>query len=243
MRPILFHIFGEPIFSYPLMMGFGWGVGLNYSMMVWERDGLNKTDLWKIFLGTFLFGWLGAKLFFLIFSAPEMALDYSTEVNFWLGGGFVFYGGFILAATFAFIYTKISTNLDFLSLASLTPGLAIGHALGRVGCLLAGCCYGDHCDLPIAISFRGEDRHPVQLYESLSLVILFFVLRALLKNKSKKEALIAYLGGYALIRFFLEFFRGDAIRGAYMNLSTSQWVSIVLFVFAVVIYLQKPKTR
>lgn len=243
MKPILFHLFGDPIFSYPLMMGFGWGVGLNYSMLMWERDDLKRSDLWKIFLGTFLFGWLGAKLFFLIFSAPDKALDYSTEVNFWLGGGFVFYGGFLFAAAFAYLFTRFSSNLNPLLLANLTPGLAIGHALGRVGCLLAGCCYGDHCDLPIAISFKGVNRHPVQLYESISLVILFFLLRSLLKAKKKREALITYLGGYGLIRFTLEFLRGDAIRGSYMHLSTSQWVSIILVITAAIFYLRSSKTR
>ncbi len=244
MRPILFHLFGEPVFSYPLLMGFGWGVGFNYSLGLWLKDGLQKSDLWKIFIGSFLFGWIGAKVFFLLFSAPDRALDYSVEVNFWLGGGFVFYGGLVFAALFALTYAFLVKSTKVSDLANILPGLSLGHALGRIGCLLAGCCYGNHCDLPIGIVFRGVKRHPVQLYEALALVILFFVLRELLKKRKKAQTLIAYLFGYSAIRFFLEFFRGDEIRGAYLNLSTSQWVSIVLILITLsVTVLTKTRRR
>lgn len=239
MKPILLNILGEPIFSYPLLMGFGWGVGFNYSLSWWERNGLKKIDLWKIFLGSFLFGWIGAKLFFLVFSAPDKALDYSMEVNFWLGGGFVFYGGLIFSAAFASAYSKFSKNFSFRDLANLAPGLALGHAIGRIGCLLAGCCYGSHCDLPIGIVFKGVPRHPVQLYEAIGLALLFIVLREFLKKGKNEWVLIQYFVGYSAIRFVLEFFRGDAIRGEFFTLSTSQWISLSLITMTLVVLLGK----
>jgi phosphatidylglycerol:prolipoprotein diacylglycerol transferase len=225
-------------------MGFGWGVGFNYSLGLWLKDGLKKSDLWKIFFGSFFFGWLGAKIFFLLFSAPDKALNYSMEVNFWLGGGFVFYGGLIFAAIFALTFASIAKTLNISDLANILPGLSLGHALGRIGCLLAGCCYGNHCDLPIAIAFRGVKRHPVQLYEAIALVCLFFLLRWILKKGKKAQTLLAYLIGYSVIRFVLEFFRGDEIRGSYLNLSTSQWISVgVISTTLLVIFIKRFKSR
>lgn len=230
MKPILFHIFGEPIFSYPLLMGLGWGVGFNLTQYYWDKFNLKKSDLWMLFLGTFLFGWIGAKVFFLIFSAPDRALDYSREVNFWLGGGFVFYGGFIFSALFALIYTFYKNSIAPVDLAVITPGLALGHAIGRLGCFLAGCCFGSHCDLPIGISFKGEVRHAVQLYEFACLLGLFYLTKRFLNKKRFDLALVTYLVGYGAVRFVLEFFRGDDIRGLFYGLSTSQWTSLLIIV-------------
>lgn len=243
MKPILFHLFGEPVFSYPLLMGFGWGVGFNYSALLWKRQGLANKKLWQLFIGSFIFGWIGAKVFFLIFSAPDMALNYGREVNFWLGGGFVFYGGLVFAALFSLLFIRLNMNSKYELLGLITPGLAIGHAIGRVGCFLAGCCYGDHCDLPIGVLVKGISRHPVQLYEVAGLVLIFLILRKLVLKKELKESLLLYPIGYSLLRFALEFFRGDAIRGLYAGLSTSQWVSILIVLVSSIIFLKNSSSR
>lgn len=211
-------------------MGLGWGIGFNLTQSYWQKCNLKKSDLWLLFIGTFFAGWIGAKVFFLAFSMPDRAIDYSKEVNFWLGGGFVFYGGLIFSALFALVFSFFKKSLGVVDLAVITPGLTIGHAIGRLGCLLAGCCYGSHCDLPIAIRFKGELRHPVQLYEFFGLALLFILLRKWVKEEKLSSALNGYLLGYASLRFVLEFFRGDEIRGVFDGLSTSQWISIVLIV-------------
>jgi phosphatidylglycerol:prolipoprotein diacylglycerol transferase len=224
-------------------MGIGWGIGFNITQSYWEKFNLQKKDLWLLFLGTFVAGWIGAKVFFLIFSTPERALDYSKEVNFWLGGGFVFYGGLIFSALFALLFSFINKAMGVVDLALITPGLALGHAIGRVGCLLAGCCYGTHCDLPFAISFKGQPRHPVQLYEVFGLLVIFFLLRKFIKKEKLGSALNTYAIGYAALRFVLEYFRGDEIRGVFDGLSTSQWISLVLITFIVLSNLLVKKVR
>lgn len=242
LKPILFHLFHEPIYSYPLFMGLGWGIGYNVTLSMWIKRGLSEKILRYFFLISFILAWVGAKVFFLAFSMPDEALNYSKEVNFWLGGGFVFYGGLVFAGLFSMAFFYFNRRLKLEDLGLLTPGLALGHAIGRVGCLLAGCCFGEQCDLPIAVSYRGVNRHPVQIYEALGLVILFFLLKRFwIKNESPKTLGIIYLLFYGVLRFILEFFRGDLIRGLYYGLSTSQWVSILIFSFGLFIFVKDKK--
>ncbi len=236
MRPILFKIFGSPVYSYPLMMGMGWGVGYNVARSYWERDKLPVASLNRFFALNFLMAWIGAKVFFLIFSAPNRGLEYSKEINFWLGGGFVFYGGlvFCLVTSFGFLYFDKSITAK--SLGLLTPAVCLGHAVGRIGCFLAGCCYGNQCDLPFVAAITGHPRHPVQLYEAMGLFALYFLLRKVLeKGDGHIRASITYLYGYSCLRFCLEFLRGDGVRGHHFGLSTSQWVSIILVLISLII--------
>jgi phosphatidylglycerol:prolipoprotein diacylglycerol transferase len=242
-KPILFDLFGSPVYSYPLLMGLGWGVGYNVARSYWEKNNLSVKELNIFFVLNFFMGWIGAKVFFLIFSAPNNIAEYSREVNFWLGGGFVFYGGlvFSLIASLLFLFFRKSISLS--SLGLLTPAICIGHAIGRLGCFLAGCCYGDKCDLFFGVEFAGHSRHPVQLYETAGLLVLFFFLKKLLDQGNRKiESLIAYLCGYSTLRFTLEFFRGDGVRGHHHGLSTSQWVSIILVIFSLYLAFMKKKT-
>ena len=224
MRQILFTFFGEPIYSYPLLMGIGWGVGFNVAKNNWLAQGYLVKDLYKIFLGIFISAWVGAKVFFLIFSTPESMANYFVEKSFWLGGGFVFYGGLTFSILFLWLYGLRSTSFKFIDVSLFVPAIFIAHAIGRVGCYLAGCCYGDQCPLDFI------DRYPVQLYEAFLLLCLYLVSKYfLLRKEDKQSTILTYLLGYSTCRFLIEFLRDDSIRGIYWGLSTSQWVSIVLF--------------
>ncbi len=242
MKPILFHLLHEPIYSYPLLMGLGWGVGYNITASLWSQAKLPEKVLKAFFILTFVIAWIGAKAFFLIFSAPEKALDYSKEINFWMGGGFVFYGGLVFAGLFAVLFFKFQKGLALSHLGLVTPGVALGHAIGRIGCLLAGCCFGDQCDLPIAITVNGLSRHPVQIYESIGLVIIFFILNWLWKKRRDPLMMLSsYMLSYSTLRMINEFFRGDSIRGIHYGLSTSQWVSVVIFIMGTVVHFKAIK--
>lgn len=119
--------------------------------------------------------------------------------------------------------------------ASLTaPAIPLFHVFGRVGCFLGGCCYG----LPSAWGFvyryspvaeaNGVSRFPVQLVEAAWNLVLFLLL-ARLQRRGRDRLLPLYLALYAPARFLLEFLRGDAYRGIFLGLSTSQWISLFLF--------------
>lgn len=243
MKPILFYLGDSPVYSYPLLMGIGWGMAYNLASMYWHKYSLSQSSLRIYTLISFIMGWIGAKVFFLIFSTPDQVLYYAKEVNFWLGGGFVFYGGLVFVAIFSFLFFKLRKDLEIKNLGLLIPGVTLGHAIGRLGCFLAGCCYGSETDSVFSIHSNGHDRFPVQLIESAGLLFLFFVSKRILNRKdAQARAIVVYLYGYATLRFFNEFLRGDEIRGLYFGLATSQWVSIfIILITSVVIAVNKKK--
>lgn len=220
MLPSLGEIFGITLYTYPLVMGFAWGLAFQMGAAAFEKS--LSPFLWNVFFwGTFLFAWLGAKVLFLVTSRQEQFL---TNSNFWLGGGFVFYGGLIGALFFIVLFCRINKNFNWKYLAYLVPILLLAHGLGRIGCFLAGCCYGKESELLHA-------RHPVQLYESFSLIFFSYLLNRFLKKRDNEILVIGlYFFAYAVLRFILEFFRGDQIRGEIGFLSTSQWISLALLI-------------
>lgn len=160
-------------------------------------------------------------------------------------GGIVFYGGFIGGAVGILIYTKYAKDVkghrDHLLdiYAVLTP---LFHAFGRVGCFFGGCCYGVESKIGFTVhnntfnpSINDVNRFPIQLVESACNLIIFLILLYLFKKGVMESRLIyIYMLTYPVVRFTTEFFRGDVYRGFLFGLSTSQWISIVLFVFALI---------
>ncbi len=212
-------------------MGLAWGIGFYFTRYLLEKHGLNSDALPKLTAGVFLTAWIGAKLFFVAVSSAHPVYQYIYNNNFWLGGGFVFYGGLIFGLAFYFIYSLWLKKFPFHQSKYLVPGIAFGHAVGRIGCFFAGCCYGSECDLPWAVKMHGEWVHPVQLYESLGLFVIGFLALNWIKQKKDNLFIITrYLLIYSLLRFIVEYMRGDKIRGIYWSdLSTSQIISLALF--------------
>jgi len=203
-------------------MGMAWGVGYTLSKENWYSVKRETKDFHLLFSLCFAMAWLGAKLFFLFFSATDKMSDYAKEVNFWLGGGFVFYGGLIFGALSLVIGQFLIKDFKLKETALFVPPLYLSHGIGRVGCFLAGCCFGGQCSLP------HIEKHPVQLYEVFGLVLLYLYSNRKLKDRDFKSTLMSYLLGYSALRFILEFFRDDSIRGHFYGLSTSQWISLFL---------------
>lgn len=157
-------------------------------------------------------------------------------------GGMVFYGGLIGACLGAYICMK-RLKLDVRSYSdTIAPCIPLFHAFGRLGCFLTGCCYGIESDIgftyhhSIIQSVNGVCRFPIQLVESCENFILFLVLLCILcRCKNIKNGIIIWIYGltYPVVRFINEFFRGDiAERGYFGCLSTSQWLSILIFAFS-----------
>jgi len=237
--PILFQSHFLTIYAYPLFLGLAWGIAYNFAkkILVEDRTILTSQKFHIFFGGLFLSGWVGAKIAFLIFSVNDrgQALQLFSNDNFWLGGGFVFYGGLMAGALFLFIYNFFEKVLTLELFAQITFPLALAHALGRIGCFLAGCCYGSASNVPWSIHLHNDNRHPTQLYEAFLLLGLAFVLRQkLIQKKSPSLIIFLYLGAYSLLRFFLEFFRGDIVRGVYGQLSTSQIISIIILLATII---------
>lgn len=235
MKPLLLSLGGFNLFAYPLLMGLAWGIAFRVSDHFRFKLNIQVKSFNLLFWGALVCSWIGAKLMFLLVSGGELQTTYAQSTNFWLGGGFVFYGGLILGGAWLLILSKVFHHFKLSELYFILPSLTIGHAIGRIGCFLAGCCYGTQCDLPFSVHMHGQDRHPVQLYETFLLFLLSIILWKFANIKNKKAVWLSYLGGYGLIRIITESFRGDIIRGFYGPLSTSQWVSVAMILGAIVL--------
>lgn len=163
-----------------------------------------------------------------------------------LTSGAVFYGGlilFILTANWYLKRYKLDKNIfwDFAA-----PAVPLFHAFGRIGCFFNGCCHGI-VSYKFGIAFthsqasvNGLPYLPVQLIESALNFMLFFALIGFeRRHRGKGTTLYCYLMSYAVMRFVLEFFRGDTVRGIWGPFSTSQWIGLAIFAYCTVILVRK----
>lgn len=200
-------------------MGIAWGLSFNlFKNLI--KDEVNCLKFANIFfIGVFITSWIGAKVFFLITTQQTQTEHFITNSSFWLGGGFVFYGGLVFGIAYSVVFILL-TKQNLLRLNPVIPPLLFGHAIGRLGCFLAGCCFGKKwLSGPLEL-------YPVQLLESFGLMVLGFI--SLKIVKTGRSSIIFYIVTYSLLRFCLEFLRGDKIRGIwYVGFSTSQIVALV----------------
>ncbi|MDC0253918.1 prolipoprotein diacylglyceryl transferase [Bacteriovoracales bacterium] len=236
-------IFG-PVPVYFIFMGMSWGLGFELSKFFLKKKKLFQKGFFLLFIGIFLSSWIGSKLLFLLSSARGQAQDLFLDPQFWFGGGFVFFGGLLFSLLFVLLYCLVLKKFKLYALYCCLPAICFSHALGRVGCFFSGCCFGKVCSLPWKAFQNGLYRHPVQIYESFFLIILgvFFIKKVFQEQEKKlKERFFLNIGQYlllyALIRFFIEFFRGDKVRGIYFGISSSQIISglIILIILAVIL--------
>jgi phosphatidylglycerol:prolipoprotein diacylglycerol transferase len=239
MHPIFLKIFGLTITYYGLFVATGVITGLVIARKLayfFKMDGEKIFDLGILII---IFSMIGARIFYIFLNWTDF-LDNPMSYIF-SRAGFVFLGGVIGGTAFGIIYALIK-KLKIGTLADIfVSGLAIGHAIGRQGCLLNGCCYGkrlDQGDFFATYFFTtGDFRIPTQLYESLAEIVIFFILIQILKRrKFSGQVFISYVIFYGIWRFFLEFLRGDFVRYYFLHLTFSQVILIFLLPILFVIY-------
>jgi len=219
---------------------------------------LDKDTFWNIIFIAFVAALAGSKILYLVLSWSEMGTSFSDRLVYAVKNfryGFVFLGGAVTAILSLLYYMK-KKNLPVLKTADFfVVALPLGHAIGRIGCFLAGCCFGKPTQMPWGVSFthphtlvspqfQGIPLHPTQLYEVAANLILFFLLQHYYKKPHKNGGVLAaYIIGYSAIRFVIEFFRADFRGGFWLGLSPSQLISAtaVLAVAGVWIFLKKDK--
>ena len=172
----------------------------------------------------------GSRILFVIGILPSLEnISISVIGHYFLNGGIVFYGGMLGFVFGIIIVAKCRKESSYKMLNFLAPAIPLFHGFARIGCLLAGCCYGIPCDFGVRM-LQSPDviRFPVQLLESFCDFIIFIGI-LIYKKKGNSYAIEVYLISYAICRFVLEFFRGDNIRGLWMGgISTSQMISILI---------------
>jgi phosphatidylglycerol:prolipoprotein diacylglycerol transferase len=253
MHPILFKIGPFTIHTYGVLVALGFLIGTSFAIKHAKEYNITKDTIVDIAFYIILSALIGSRLFFILIKLDYYIKNPLSIFKIW-EGGLVFYGGVLLAIPVVILYAK-KHFLSILKIADIfSPSIAIGHAIGRLGCFSAGCCYGKPSStLPWAITFTdphsiapiGIPLHPTQLYESLGEFTNFIILLILRKKKSfDGQLFLIYLIFYSILRFTIEFFRGDPDRGLILTtFSIPQFISLLTFFSSIIIYIKLKKTR
>lgn len=233
------HLFGREIGTYGLCMLLGIALATVLGIRRGKSRGLQFEDV--LIVGAFSLGLAlisGSLLFVFVTYTPKQIWQYICMGDFkFLSSGIVFYGGLIGGILGAFIGIRVADCKFSAMESAVVPFIPLGHAVGRVGCIMAGCCHGFPYDGPLALYYPNsvlglsptQGYFPVQPLESVAnLVICLLLLKFDRRKHQKYDLLLIYLGLYATTRFFLEMLRGDMIRGIWNALSTSQIISLIL---------------
>ncbi len=239
MHPILFQYGRFTIYTYGVFVAAGFLAALWLAGREARRRGMDPRTFQDLGFLILVAALLGARLFYVLIEWPFF-LEHPLKVFEIWKGGLVFYGGFTCAALASLWFVKKRGLAAWPTADVVVPSLALGQALGRLGCFFAGCCYGMECHLPWAVTFTDRTGlarldtplHPTQLYSALSNFLIFAVLHFLLRPRQRfpGQLLGTYLVLYPASRFAIEFLRGDP-RGGIGPLSTSQLVGVPLFLF------------
>lgn len=184
----------------------------------------------KLFPASVIGGFLGSKLLFAITQIPQLISDFSFENLLFLipQSGFVFYGGLFGVISTIRIYTRKNRGLRERIYRMIAPAIPLFHGFGRIGCMMAGCCYGKKLRATVLLFGIFElHRIPVQLIEAIYEFLLCAVILVTERHK-EIDGLKIYLITYSIFRFVIEFLRGDAVRGIFFGVSTAQWISLFI---------------
>ena len=254
MHQVLFQICGKPIYTYGVMAM----LGLLAAVLTWWWMGRREREFGGDFPSTLavwlmLPGIVGARLAYVVANWSYFAQS-PSEIVRTDHGGLIFYGGFVAACLAAVVCARIR-KLPVAGLFDFAaPGLAIGHAFGRIGCLSFGCCYGGVA-LPIdswyarvfgvtypagtlpGDLYEGMPMHPVQVYEAAGLLLLWAFLLIFRRRMKPLKGLATgmYLVAYGMLRFGLEFLRGDVRQHAFWGMDVAQAVSVGLVLAGVLL--------
>ncbi len=243
MHPILIDIGPVTLYSYGFFIAAAILLGLGLSMKEARRKNLNHKLIPDLGFYLILGALAGSRLLYVLLNPLYFLENPLQIIQFWKGG-LVFVGGAIAAGLIAWLYLNKKNEPFRKWLDAFAPGIAAGQALGRIGCVMAGCCYGKQCSLPWSVTFKNPNSlaplntplHPTQLYHSLSGVIIFILLIAAKKKVRQPGQLFAlFLMLYALFRFVVEFFRGD-FRGHLGFLSVTQWIVCLVFILGLSLF-------
>ncbi|MDE6020386.1 MAG: prolipoprotein diacylglyceryl transferase [Ruminococcus sp.] len=235
--------------TYGICCVLGGGFALLLALFNCRYSKLNRYDLIEASALVILGAVLGAKLLYFIvdfdfimdiFKKDGFNMDTLMSV---MQGGFVFYGGFMGGLAAIMIYAKTQKKTPWLYIMTIAPGIPLAHAFGRVGCFMAGCCYGIPSE-EFGIAFthslgapNGIKLFPVQLLEAALLLILSVIMQFYMsKTKRHHCTVYIYIFLYPIIRIFTERFRyDDSERGIYLGLSTSTWISLCIIAVGIIL--------
>jgi len=239
--------------TYGVLAALGLIVGLVVTVRLGRRSGVDPDQMWNLGIIAVLAGIIGSKVLLIINDwdtygqHPREIFRLST-----LQAGGVFSGGLLLSILCCYLYAVRHRMPKLKTADSFAPGIAIGHAIGRLGCFAAGCCYGKPTDLPWGVTYTNPlthqlvgtplnvRLHPTQIYEFLAESCIFIVLITLFRRKSFDGQIAAlYMFLYGIARYFLEFVRADPERGSMFGgvMTVTQFISILLVIGGAIMWI------
>ncbi|MCC7124636.1 MAG: prolipoprotein diacylglyceryl transferase [Acidobacteria bacterium] len=255
MHPILFSLGPVTIYSYGVLLATAYLVGLGLAVRRARAAGLDGNRILDLGIWVIIAALVGAKALLFIVDFRHFTSSWSEFTTLLRSGG-VFYGG-LIGAVVVCIYQLRTHKLPVWPSGDLfAPGIALGYMIGRLGCLMAGCCYGKPTDVGWAITFTDPAAtlnvgtplnvplHPTQIYESMAGLVIFGLL-LVLERRGRHFAgrtFWSFVLMYAVSRFIIEFYRGDDRGFVFDMVSTSQAISIVLVPLSLLMlwYLGRP---
>ncbi len=259
MYPKLTELGPLTLHTYGFLLALAYLVSISLAASLVEKGGVPRHRAWDLGFVIVISAIIGSKLL-LVLADLDFYLSQPSRFlsrEFWQAGG-VYYGGLIGAVMGSAIYIRKNPDLLFWRSAdAASPAIALGQGIGRIGCFAAGCDYGKPANVPWAVTFSSEyahqyvgvplhvPLHPSQLYESLAtFVMLVFLLWFYARRRFSGQVFCVYLALYGVIRFALEFYRGDVGRGFVFGgmLSTSQFISLIAIPLAIIVYQIRGRT-
>ena len=250
MKNELFTIGPLTVYGYGFMIAVGVIAAWIVTDYRAKKQKLDRDHVFSLVIWCLVGGLLCAKLLFWITEWKAIVADPGYLLDT-LSDGFVVYGGIIGGILAGWLYCRVK-QVDFWKYFDLVmPSVALAQGFGRIGCLLAGCCYGRETDSLFSITFQNSDfapNHvsliPTQIYSSILDFLNFGILLYIAKRKKNDGQVAAcYLIFYSIGRFVLEFFRGDLIRGSVGVLSTSQFISLFILAAGILILVVRSKKK
>lgn len=257
MHPILIDFGFYQLPSYGVLVALGVVAGLLTLKRRGDRAGLDGAQLVDVALWLVIWALVGAKGLLVLVELPRYLHDPAELIGLVRAGG-VFLGGFLAAVVAGIILFRRYRLPALATMDVIVPSVALGQAIGRLGCLMAGCCWGSRCDLPWAITYTDPvaaanvgtplhvPLHPYPAYESLVDFVLYVVLELLYRRRPSAGRVFAtYLLAYGGSRFLLEWTRGDAARGFVLSgaLSTSQLIALAMIGLGTALHLVIARRR
>lgn len=254
MHPVLFQFHGLTIYTYGVLVATGVLLGLTYGRKIAPRVGVDPDSFWNMGIYTIIVALVLAKVWLVASEWDYYSAHLGQILSFqtFQSGG-AFYGGIIGAILTIVVYAHYQ-KMPLISVMDVSAAVVpLGHAIGRLGCFAAGCCYGKATTVPWGVTFDdptaqqiagtplGVHLHPTQLYESAAEFLNLFVLYAMVKRQSfKGQILGTYFLLYGLERGVIEFFRGDPGRTMLFHDSVSlmQVVSVFLVLTGAIIWVR-----
>lgn len=248
-HPVLFEVGGFPIHGYGAMGALAFVVGAGIALLRGVRQGMDRDRLADVIFWMAITSLLGARLVFLI-QNPGTVTSVASLFDL-RGGGLVFYGAFLVGIPVGFALMRRYGLPAFAVWDVFGTAFPLSHAISRVGCYLAGCCYGSPAEVPWAVTFPPHQAlapanvplHPAQLYEAGALVAIAAATNLFYRHRRfDGQVFLLYLVLYAAARAALEAFRGDLDRGFFLpevlgeRLSFSQGMSAVFVAVALVVF-------